>query len=1364
MSEQRSNTIGHPSQNQQAENIKNDHYIIGIGASAGGLEAINELFDNFPEHLDPDANISLVIVQHLSPDYKSMMVELLTKHTEMEVVEAEDGMILRTNTVYLIPSKMVMTVSFGKLRLTEKINFQGPNTAIDIFFSSLAEAKGNKAIAVILSGTGSDGSKGIELIKKAGGLVIVQNPETAKFDGMPNSAISSGFADYILSPREIPMEIIHHIREKPLESYIGSITEHDEEILAEIFGLIKSQTAHDFALYKRPTILRRMLRRMTVNKTTSLKSYRDFLLANIDEVTLLAREFLIGVTRFFRDEEAYDILQNQILPDIVKRKQPEEPIKVWSVGCSTGEEAYSLAIIIKEYLWQVKKDIEVKIFATDIDKEAIDFASKGIYPESIVKIISKERLDAYFIKEGAKYIVSPHIRKMVIFATHNVIKDPPFGRTDLVTCRNMLIYLNPILQKKILALFHFSLNLHGYLFMGPSENPGDLRDSLEEVSKKWKIYKNISASRTIRIEPSLPLVPTSPLEPKVVYKKNFVEGLNELLLDKFDCAGIYVNEQYDLVQAVGNYKSFIEISPKAFQLNILKITPGDLSVHLGAALRKAAKTKEVAEIKRIRVNQNGETRAIDLTVKPNLQHKNVLDNYFLILLTADKQKEFVPLERELTDSPVVIDQFIMLQDELRETKANLQNAVEELETTNEELQSSNEELISANEELQSTNEELQSLNEELHTVNAEHQLKIKELVILNDDLNNFFRSTDIGQIFLDNNLMIRKFTPAAVKHINLIDSDIGRPITHISTNIRYANLVKDIREVIAKGTIIETEVEVENDRCYRMKIFPYVRQDNKVDGAVITFVDITNLKSLNNKLSGVLNSSLNSVMAFKAVKNSNRDIVDFEWVMVNAMAEKMLGVKEDKLLGKKLLYEFPSYKENGIFSRYQRVVTTGLPEHFQHFEEVNGLRVWFQVAAVKMQDGIAVTFADISDSKEAEAKIAIAYEELKKAEAYLKRLNNELEQRVEARTKELAISEERFRLLSKATNDVVWDWNLASNKRWWNDNVKTLLGYTIEDLEPGIESWINRLHPEDKERANNQINSVINDGEKQWSAEYRFRKADNTFAYILDRGYVIHDENNIPYRMVGSMIDLTALKKTQEELERTNLNLLKINADLDNFVYTASHDLKAPVSNIEGLIMTLEEELNTPNDDLKYILNLIKESVDRFKNTIKDLTDITKIQKDMQDDVGDIDPKEIINDVLVSIREMVLANKAHVNIECEPCPTIRFSKKNFKSIIYNLITNGIKYHHPEKEPIITVKLQDMDDRILLSVSDNGLGIPKSKQSKVFSMFKRFHDHVEGTGIGLYIVKRIVDNNKGSIELESEENEGTTFKVYLRKKT
>ncbi|MDQ3291192.1 MAG: PAS domain-containing protein, partial [Bacteroidota bacterium] len=786
----------------------------------------------------------------------------------------------------------------------------------------------------------------------------------------------------------------------------------------------------------------------------------------------------------------------------------------------------------------------------------------------------------------------------------------------------------------------------------------------------------------------------------------------------------------------------------------------DVAVALGSSIRKVAKTKQKTVLRNIKLTRNGSSRLVNIVIKPFLSGE--YSERFIFVLFSE-----APRVKNQNEGALLLhnsnhqEQIAALEQELNETKENLYSTFEELEVSNEELQSNNEELLSANEELQSTNEELQSLNEELHTVNTEHQQKIKELIELNEDLDNYFRNADIGQMFVDQQLTIRKFTPGIVNQINLISSDIGRPLSHFSLNLKYDYLLEDIQQVIDTGTRIEKEIQTKNGNYYLMRLAPYLKQTNKLDGVVITFVDVTLLKSLNNTLHGILNSSINGISALKAVRGSDNQIVDFEWTMANEATGRLLQKDSLELLGKSLLTELPGMKKSRLFNRFVQVVTTGELLNLEHFYEFDGLQSWFHTVATKVEDGLTVTIADITEKKLAEKNLLTAYQELQSAEENLKKLNNQLEERIADRTRELSGSEERFRLISLATNDVIWDWTMMNNKLWWNEGFKTMFDYTSEQIEPGVESWFERIHPSDKDRIIFSLNEAINNSQEQWSAEYRFRKADGSYAYVFNRAFIILNENKVPYRMLGSLIDLTDLKLAQEELRITNANLIRINNDLDNFVYTASHDLKSPISNIEGLLYHLELELENTDEHILEILTHIKKSVDRFKTTIKDLAEITKAEKQEEDDIAEVSVEELLEDIKVSINNLIEESAAVIETNCVDCPAIRFSKKNLRSILYNLISNSIKYRDPERPLAIHLSTERTEEYSILIVEDNGLGIEEDQQSKLFGMFKRFHSHVEGSGVGLYIVNKIVKNAGGKIEVFSKPNHGTKFKIFFK---
>lgn len=1118
----------------QVRPIRYDKYIVAVGASAGGLEAIHEFFDHMPE----SSSFSFIVIQHLSSDFKSLLVELVAKHTHMKVFEAAHDMAIQQDCVYIIPNNKLMTVSKGRLKLANKSHVKAPNTAIDTFLHTLAADKKDKAIAIILSGTGTDGTKGIRSIKENGGMVIVQDPSTAKFDGMPNSAIASGDADFVLPPERIYEELFNLINEEPVKVLQdGHI---DEELLDAIFKMVHEQSGHDFQLYKTATIIRRIGRRMNENGYKKLDDYVKFLGTNAEEVAILGQDFLIGVTQFFRDKPSFEMLEKDILPALIKNKTDKDTLKIWVCACSTGQEAYSIAILINECLEKVDRRLEVKIFATDIDEQSIDIAARNQYPLSISKEIAPAILKKYFVKDDKYYSVIPEIRKQIVFARHDVSKAPPFIKNDLVSCRNMLIYMNHILQDKILSTFHFSLNMGGYLFLGSSETANPIKEGLTEISGKWKFYQksgkiNYSSFHTYNTGGRL-LSQKETKKPVAEQPLSTVEKrFNKFITADLGYVGVFIDKAYMIQEAVGNYRQFLSLPDHKIELNILKMVPKEISIVLNTALRKVWKENKKVQLTRLRINRDDEDVYLNVSIQPPSK-----EDALTMVIFSESISEIIPDKEELNLAALSgehhSEYIYELEAELNETRSNLQMAVEEMDTTNEELQSTNEELLSANEELQSSNEELQSLNEELHTLNTEHQIKIRELVELNDDLDNYFRSTDIGQVFLDSGLYIRKFNPAAISMVNLIDADIGRSIDHISNNIKAENLSADIRSVLLSGRIVEKEVLLKSGDRSLMRIMPYVRMDKRNDGVVITFIDISHVTELNNIIAGVYNASLSGILAFTAVRNHDHFITDFKCISSNDAALTMLHKNKEELKNSLLVKQLPELCEGSLFQKYVNVVEKGVA--LENEFTINNR--WYHIVAVKMSDGFAATLTDISDQKTAALKLRKNYNELITARETLKKLNTDLEFKVKERTRELSESEERFSQVSRATNDTIWDWNLVENTMWRSENFSTMFGYESDDTAGNVGFWFDKIHPEDTERVKESVFGAINSNQKQWSAEYRVKKADGEYAIILDRGTIMHDDFQTPFRMVGSMVDITKLSEVETKLTSSERKFRKV--------------------------------------------------------------------------------------------------------------------------------------------------------------------------------------------------------------------------------
>jgi two-component system CheB/CheR fusion protein len=825
-----------------------DFPVVGIGASAGGLEALQDFFKNMPNN----SNAAYIVIQHLSPDYKSLMDELLARVTNMDIYRVEDGMSIKKNAIYLIPPGKNMTIFKGKLFLTEQQPGRSLNLPIDIFMRSLAKDQGKNAIGIVLSGTGSDGTLGIRAIKEYGGMVIAQDDQSAKFDGMPRSSISTGMVDYILPAAKMSEELINYIKHplirKP-QRIEEQINENDNQI-AKVIMAIRDEKGVDFSGYKTNTIIRRLEKRISINRYNTIEEYASFLIGNKKEINILFKEFLIGVTKFFRDEPAFEHVAQSIMPEVFKNSNSKKPIRVWSIGCSTGEEAYSLAIVLKEYMEKESINKEVKIFATDIDTESIEFASSGIYPESIVSDINTTRLSKYFNRHEEGYQIKESIRSMVVFAQHNILRDPPFSKIDLLVCRNMLIYLNSEIQQKVLSMFYIALNPEGFLFLGSSESVGDLSEGFSPINSKWKIYKNIKGFQPrLSDKYIIPAISNSKKDLTSIssyYSREKrrvpkIDSIFDEIMTEYLPPSVIVDEEYNIVHTIHRVNKYMSIPVGQVSFNILKMLPEELDLMVSSLLRRAAKVDHPIVYENLKIKDID--HIINISAK-KIKSSKTGENYFIVSFyetDIDKVQGKAQKIEKIDINNQYQERIEELEKEIQSKSESLQATVEELETSNEELQSSNEELIASNEELQSTNEELQSVNEELYTVNAEHQKKIEELTQLYADMDNLLKNTQIGTLYLDQDLTIRKFTDLAATITNILRTDVGRPIHHINTKHIYNKFLEDIDFVMETLQPVEKEIKAKNNKWYLLRIIPFRTADNAIDGIIVTFVDITSL-------------------------------------------------------------------------------------------------------------------------------------------------------------------------------------------------------------------------------------------------------------------------------------------------------------------------------------------------------------------------------------------------------------------------------------------------------------------------------------------------------------------------------------------
>jgi two-component system CheB/CheR fusion protein len=825
--------------------------IVGLGASAGGLEAL----EAFLRHLPEQSGLGFVVIQHLDPTHKDMLVELLGRVTPMKVLQVKDRLTVEPNRVYVIPPNKDLSILHGVLHLLAPAAPRGLRLPIDFFLRSLAADQGPQSVGVILSGMGSDGTLGLSAIKEKGGMVFVQDPVSAKFDSMPRSAIDAGLADIVAPAEELARTILAHIAHPPRATAPEpSLAAKTESGIEKVCVLLRSQTGHDFSQYKHSTVYRRIERRMGLHQIAAIAEYLRYMQESPQETTLLFKELLIGVTSFFRDPEAWEHLQKKEIPALLAKRPSGGMLRAWVPGCSTGEEAYSLAMVFKEALAELRpaQSYSLQIFATDLDKDSIERARQGNYPTTIASDVSKDRLARFFVKEDQGYRVRQELRESVVFATQNVIMDPPFTKLDILSCRNLLIYLLPELQMKLLPLFHYSLNPGGILFLGSAETPGPVTDLFAPKSSKTRIYRRLDAataasalefpasSHSRHHTPDAPTASTAS-------PANLQVRAAQLLLDRYAPAAVLTNQQGDILYISGRTGKYLEPAAGKANWNIHAMARDGLRHELGKAFQKTVQARRGAGKIRVRLRHADLVQMVDVTIEP-LHEPQAMRGMVMIVFadvadapaakSGSKHGKASPatahLEQELGHA----------RQELRSMREEMQTSQEELKSANEELQSTNEELQSTNEELTTSKEEMQSLNEELQTLNRELQAKVDDEARANNDMRNLLDSTDIATLFLDEALKVRRFTPQMTKIIKLIPTDVNRPITDLASDLIYPALASDAQDVLRTLLAKETQVKTNDGRWFSARIMPYRTLDNRIDGVVITFADISAAKLL----------------------------------------------------------------------------------------------------------------------------------------------------------------------------------------------------------------------------------------------------------------------------------------------------------------------------------------------------------------------------------------------------------------------------------------------------------------------------------------------------------------------------------------
>lgn len=1200
---------------------ENDFSIVGIGASAGGMDPIKAFFSEIPK----EVNAAFVVIQHLSRDFKSLTAEWLSKCTPLPIISVKSETAIERGKIYLLPEGKILRIIGDNLVPEDRPSENNVNLAIDIFFHNLGEEAREKAVGIILSGTGTDGSRGIKTIKSCGGTVFVQEPHSAIFDSMPSIAISAEDPDLILPPKALGAQLVRFIQNsadllRAREN--GSPKEQEKQFIEDIIGHVSEYSNVNFRAYKINTILRRIEKRTKLNHLHSLEDYHTFLKSNPDEVHILYKDLLIGVTSFFRDDAAFEVLAEKIIPEIFK-KESYETVRILVAGCCTGEEAYSIAILCEEYLEKNDLDIPYKIFATDLDPRSIEFAGIGRYNKSIEKDVSQQRLEQYFTRQDELYEIKKFLRKKIIFARHNIITDPAFIKLDLLSCRNLFIYFKPELQKKLLNNFSYAINPDGYLFLGATETTEYVKDLFSLVDGKWKIFQNHKGNKSyLPISSGVnkeKLVRNIDSETPIAKDSNTVAGkftaFEEVLLEEYVPTCIFLDEKYEVVYTHGNISRYLKIPSKWMNYSVFNMVNESLYVLFKNALRKLKDNAFVVHYREVPLRFDDQKLVIDLSFKamPDVKHR---EQYILIEFIERKEQSYAIEHQSVAlNSDATLNLMDDLEMELKLTKKELQFSVDELEKLNEELQASNEEMHSSNEELHSANEEMQSTNEELQNLNSELHQKLNEIIALNSEINNLITNTKFAILFLDEQLNIKHFTPAAQSYFNIRDADVGRPITHLTHHFKYPTLQEDAEAVLSTGVYIEKEIEsLKGNNFFKAKILPYETGEKTVKGIVLTFVNVTNLKK-----------------ALLDLEESSREL------------------KVSEQSWKSLANHTPD-----LISRYDK----------------------------------------------------------------------------------------NLKIVS--VNETMTDFH--------GTDAANVIGKTNDEL--GIP-----IDPATREAWIESIQNTFQTGEIM-HAFYNFYKEGQERNFYSSFVPEYNEEGNVISHVLSICRDMTEIRKHELHIEQQNHELQRVNTDLDNFIYTASHDLKAPIANIEGLSQILTRKLMNKLDDAEIeIVDMINQSVKRFNKTIMELTEITKIQKNLEAEREKIVIRDTVEDVKLDLKNLIDESGVDI-IEDFEIEEVEFIHHYLRSIVYNLLSNAIKYRAEDRPAVVKISTYSKDDFVIISVKDNGIGLTNAEKAKVFGMFKRLHTHVEGTGIGLYTLKRMLENNHGKIEVDSKKDEGSHFKVFI----
>ena len=1320
--------------------INNRFFVVGIGASAGGLRALEEFFENMPT----DSGAAFVVIQHLSPDFKSLMKELLERRTPMAIYRVTDGMVLDANSVYLIPPGKNLVLENNQLRLLEQEerNRHGLNFPIDIFLESLARNYADRAVGVILSGTGSDGTNGLRAINESGGFALVQDPASAEFDGMPRTAIATGIVDRVLAPQALA-EAIFQLTQSPIDRHNLSRSESaflDSFKLQRIASILAKHEQVDFSHYKISTLSRRIHRRCLISGCHKLEDYVRLLEISQEERITLRHDLLISVTQFFRDRQAWQFLENHTIPQMIDQANPGEELRFWVTACATGQEAYSLAILLDEAVEKSAKDVRVKIFATDLDKEALDKATQGIYPDTIANEMSAEKLQAYFIQKDKSYQVIRRIREKLLFAPHDLTKDAGFTRMNLISCRNVLIYMQPELQQQVLRNLHFSLGSKGVLFLGEAETPGEFEEEFKPLNKKHKIYQK---RRDIRLP--LPVKGLDKItrkflpipKPQETFESRFEPMLNEAFssfLEEQKATCLLVDRENRLFHSFNNSLEIIKLGTGRTTTEITKLILPSLQLPLTTALHRAKRERRPVVYSGIQLREDH-----DLTVKLKVTYHeyNKLARDFCMVVVQEEDRP-QPLVGERFQADTEASQRIMeLEYELQQTRENLQAVIEELETTNEEQQATNEELIASNEELQSTNEELHSVNEELYTVNSEYQSKIEELTELNNDIDNLLRSTDIGVVFLDRDLQIRKFTPAATVAINLVEADIGRPLRHITHNLDCADLIDLLQGVLSDRESLEKEVNLQQSTgCLLMRVNPYLQEDRSLDGVVLTFVDLDEVKKVQQELKATyqaleaserelrkVNEELEQRVSDRtaamqqtrqrltAILDNTTSLIALKdlqgnYILVNPQLLAVLDLPESAVLGKSDRDLFPSEIAQALIDNDQQVLAQEKSLQFEETLQLATETKTYLAIKTPLYDSTGQAYAictistDITKQKQTEDALIRSATRERTALKLVQRISKTLN------PQEIFLSTtEELRLALKCDRVAVYSFNPDWSGQFMAESVAE--GWTkligdpptiwsdtyLQATQGGIcalqqafvcddvsQSGLSECHLELLRQFQAQACCVVPifDSDRLWGLLSAYQNDAPRFWQTEEVRLLT--QVGIQLGVTIQQIELIAqIRQQSQQLQQAKEAAESANQAKTAFIANMNHELRTPLNAILGSVEMLRQNLTpnlSANQQQQNQLNLISQSGRHLHTLIDDILSLAKIEAGKLE----LHPKEFdfdlfLNNLVEIIRLRATQQQITFNYQLVSSlpKTIYGDETRLRQVLLNLLSNAIKF-------------------------------------------------------------------------------------------